>query len=759
MRTRLPLEYLVAIAVFIRLFSLDTVGAGAGKRYWTPVKDEVYLQEIGRQVRSARPLTSVAVEAGRVFAGTPAGLVELSGENWTEVAGVRGAVRKLLSTPGAMTVLTEEGVFQMQAGAWKKTSDLKGSDLCEHRGRVVVSVDRRLWEARAGILEVLPGESAAVIEKLVSHSDTLYVLSGGVLTTYADGEFGSANSWGGKPETAWEFGELPSRSVRCLLSRGGVLLLGTARGLGVIRGLNLTSLRGEDGLCYEDVTSLADGFANDTWVGTSWGAIRMVDGQFQYFAGERWLPDNRINAIAVAGRTVYLATPQGLGILEYQPFTLQKKAELYEQLLERWGQKRLGFVHKLEWDEPGKQFVREISDNDGGYTEDYLAAQAYRYAVTRDPAARREATNTFHAMRWLEGITGIPGFPARAIYAKDELCHKSMMGSGSYPAEWHDAKAGPFQWKGDTSSDEIAAHFYGIPIFLELAAEGAEVGQGRELLERVSRHLMGNGWRLLDVDGLPTRWGRWDPEYFQSAGEGLLARGLNGLQILSCMKTAAVLTQKKEFSDGYAKLVELNYPNYTLRLSTIFPPEAIAHFDDQLALFVYGNLIRQETNAELRSVYLRSLERTWELIRVEQNPWFNFVYGALTDHDCDVEVSVDHLRSWPLDLRVHSFQNSHRADYRTPPGYSTRKGGVRSFLPRETQPMRWDNWTMNPDGGSGGREVEHPAAWLVAYWLGRYHGFIEAPTATDLGVLHSQNPPLVPNGAKPYVGPPRPAGF
>ncbi len=55
------------------------------------------------------------------------------------------------------------------------------------------------------------------------------------------------------------------------------------------------------------------------------------------------------------------------------------------------GQRRLGFTHKLEWDEKLQEYVREVSDNDGGYTGNYLAAQAYRYAVTKDPAARAQA--------------------------------------------------------------------------------------------------------------------------------------------------------------------------------------------------------------------------------------------------------------------------------------------------------------------------------------------------------------------------------
>ena len=38
----------------------------------------------------------------------------------------------------------------------------------------------------------------------------------------------------------------------------------------------MTGLRGSDGLPYEDVTCLAEGFEGDLWIGTTHGAIRKV---------------------------------------------------------------------------------------------------------------------------------------------------------------------------------------------------------------------------------------------------------------------------------------------------------------------------------------------------------------------------------------------------------------------------------------------------------------------------------------------------
>ena len=158
----------------------------------------------------------------------------------------------------------------------------------------------------------------------------------------------------------------------------------------------------------------------------------------------------------------------------------------------------------------------------------------------------------------------------------------------------------------------------------------------------------------------------------------------------------------------------------------------------------------------LRSTYRRSFERSYEVIRMEQNPWFNLVYGALTGNDCEVPRAVAHLREWPLDLVIWSYQNSHRADLRGPSGDVPYKAGTRTFSPRETEPCRWDHWLMQADGGAGGRDVVEPSSWLLAYWMGRYHGFIEAPTATDPKLLTVAGNRGLVLGAKPYDGPPRP---
>lgn len=720
------------------------------------IADDLFLQEVAWQYASPSPLTAVGAFGSELFVGTGESLLRFDGKKFRAVETVKGGIRRLVNAGETLWAFGNAQLWSYNGQEWQLASEGGFADAAVFDGKTVFSAGNQV-----GIIKehrfapVCTNQAPFGIHHLAAFNDSLYIQGGHRLTFFDGAQFGAADMYGFPADNAWDFGSLPSSNVRDMLPLGSCLYFATDRGLGVLRGMSMSSIRGESGLPYEDLTCLARGFTNDLWIGTSRGAIRKIGAQYHYFAGERWLPRDHVNAIATLERSVFLATDGGLAIIKYEPMTLEGKAAYYEKHLRDWGQKRLGFVHKLEWDPSLNEYVREVSDNDGGFSSDYLAAQSYRYAVTHDPAARAEAVNTFKSLVWLERMTGIPGFIARSVWAKGERGHKAMGGSGGYPAEWHDVSGAPFEWKGDTSSDELSGHFYGVSLFLELAAQGEEIPLGKRHLNRIASHLIDHNWQLIDVDGKPTRWGRWDPEYFQTE-EGRFDRGLQSVELLSFMKAAGHFSGEQKFIAAYKQLVDLGYPAYTLRQRQLFPPESVANFDDQLALWSYWNLLRRETDPPLKSIYRRSFERTWEILRIEQQPWFNFVYGALTGNDCEAGKAVEHLREWPLDLVIWSYRNSHRADLHTPAGYTAYKNSPRAFSPREREPMRWDNWTMQADGGTGGNDVVEPSGWLLAYWMGRYHGFITAPQEHPNWDVPMQIRRGTRAGAEPYIGPGRP---
>jgi hypothetical protein len=750
----------------------DLPGTVSPQHFWKPVPDEVYLQEIGEQLPTDKPVTSIAVYSRALYAVVGGKLEVLSDRVLKEVHDAPKDVRRLRSLAGAVWAASPDGAYRFAGDRWERIDSRLFIDFCLHLGQVHGATRDELFRFEAGhfvslrpkggylssdttlmkedFSQVLPDPvQIGPIDRIGSYSGTLYLLRPGGLALMEGRTF--------VPDPL-DWGALPSPVTRDMLVQGSRLLIATDRGLGVLRGMAMTALRGADGLPFEDTTCVAQGFDGDVWLGTSTGAIRQTGDEFHYFGAHHWLPGDYVRDIAVMDRTVYIATDAGLGIIRYEPFTLAKKEVWFERALEEWGMKRLGFVHKLYWGGDQEGWLREISDNDGGNTAHYLAAMSFKYAVTGDEQARQQAGEAFRAMIWLGQITSKPGFIARAIWSvKGDKGERATRGSGGLPAKWYPTPDGLWFWKGDTSSDEVNAHFYAVSLFHELVANDVEKELARRHLSDIASHILTNGWVLRDMDGQPTRWGRWDPGYLLRP-YGIDSRGLNGMEAQTYMQTAFALTGDAKFQRGLEQLLKWRYQAYTVRQRVTFPPEQVAPWDDELAFFCYNPLLRYAKEPELRAIYLRSLERTWEILRSHHLPFFNFSYGALTGNDCEAPQAVKHLREWSLDLVNHNYRNSHRSDLAPRRGYVSYSGGTRAISPRESEAKWGDRSPLQYDGGENGKAVTPPIGWLEDYWMGRYYGFIEAPdkTVPDATLLPARV--LKQRGAAPYAGPPRPAG-
>jgi hypothetical protein len=384
---------------------------------------------------------------------------------------------------------------------------------------------------------------------------------------------------------------------------------------------------------------------------------------------------------------------------------------------------------------------------------------SYKYAVTGDIAARNKAVESFKAMLWLGSVTTVDGFIARAIWSTTaDADTRSRHGSGGLPAKWYPTRDGKWYWKGDTSSDEIIAHFYSVSIFHDLVAEGIEKEMARNHLANIASYIMDNDWVLIDMDGKPTRWGRWDPKYLLSP-YGYADKGLNGLEAMTFMRTAYALTGDQIFEEGFQQLLDFGYLNYIVRQKNTFPPTSVAPWDDNLAYRSYYTIMRYTDDPVLRSVYLRSLARTFEVKRMEHISWFNFGYGAMTGNDCEAEEAVKHLREWTLDCVEHNYRNSFRDDLFPEPGYVPYEAGTKAISPRESCVKRGHRNALGYDGGANSRRVMEPTGFLRDYWMGRYHGIIEAPATAEKELISVNPGEQGKSGAKPYDGPRRPKQY
>ena len=474
-----------------------------------------------------------------------------------------------------------------------------------------------------------------------------------------------------------------------------------------------------------DFTATAQGSPETIWVATPHGAFRLTRSPYvvEYFAGERWLPDDRVTGIGLDGFVTWLETPKGFARIEHRVMTLSRKAEAFEERI-RTRHDRWGLTASSELRVPGDVSTSRAvsSDNDGLWTAMYVAAESFRYAVTHDPNARENARHGMAAILRLESITGISGFPARSFI---------KVGEDAQPrdGEWHDTADGRWRWKGDTSSDEIVGHYFVYPIYDELVADDTEKRQLRRTIERITNHILDHEYQLIDVDGQRTRWGWWGPnDIWRDADE----TGLRALHLLSHLCVAIHLTDDAQLGARYQRHYDdlVNTHKYALltRNQKIMVPGHINHSDDELAFLSYYPLLRYETDSHLLGIYKQSLERSWQVERPERNPLWNAIYAAGTSaQEFDRAESIRTLQEIPMDTITWTVRNSQRLDVPIDPlADRFKRPQALVVLPYDEIPM-W-KWNGNPyalDGGNGGRSEDDGAYFLLPYWLGRYHHLFE----------------------------------
>ena len=115
--------------------------------------------------------------------------------------------------------------------------------------------------------------------------------------------------------------------------------------------------------------------------------------------------------------------------------------------------------------------------------------------------------------------------------------------------EWHWTADRQWEWKGDTSSDELVGHFYAFSVGYDLLPDGPIKADIRRAVTRIADHLIRHRYYLVDLDGQPTRWGRWGLDYFETE-EGKEEQALRAVELLSHMSVAAHVTGEPRFRDG-----------------------------------------------------------------------------------------------------------------------------------------------------------------------------------------------------------------
>ncbi len=495
-------------------------------------------------------------------------------------------------------------------------------------------------------------------------------------------------------------------------------------------------------LPFTDITVGVRAADGGIWIGSHRGLMYLAPKapRWRTFHSRRWLPADDVKGLALTeSGDVLIETSSGISKLARRTTTLEQKMNVIDETLIKH-HVREGLVGAINLKEPGNLaagHTQHSDDNDGLWTCIYIAAEAFRYGVTGDATAKRNARRSLEALMFLERISGIPGFAARSILPATEP--KPTHG------EWHLSTDQRWWWKGDTSSDELVGHYFAYSIYFNTVADESEKAEIRQYVERITDHIIDHGFYYVGPPGVPTTWGAWSPEKLNHNLRRLGDRGLNSLEILSFLKVAQHIVGKPRYEEASRELVEKHaYAANTVFQKHTWPLEMVNHSDDELAFLSYYPLMIHEQDAELRKFYLASIRRTWSVERAEHSPLFNFIYGAalqangwttptkrpdallIEPTDYDRDECIAWFRDVPSDTTHWTIRNSGRNDLG--PLTPNRFGRLTSriLLPVSERPvMRWNGDPYQLDGGSDGGYRDDGAAILLPYWMGRYHRLIE----------------------------------
>lgn len=534
---------------------------------------------------------------------------------------------------------------------------------------------------------------------------------------------------------------------------------------------------GADGLPFNNFTCMAAG-PKGVWFGTTNGAIRFANDDFEYRQGRRWLVDNQVRDIAIApDGSAWFATAGGVSRIAFEEMTLAKKAAFFDSEIDRYHRRtRMGYVCPAILAAPGDKSSAhaEATDNDGHFGGLYLAAASLGYAATKDPKLRADAVRAFEALAFLSEVTeggthpAPKGFIARAVLPtsgpdpnerENEDYNRQRRDRDALwkliTPRWPVDATGEWYWKCDSSSDELDGHYFGFGVYYDRVCETEQERDAvRVVVRRITDHIIAHGFNLIDHDGSPTRWARFSPKELNGDIDWWVERGLNSASLLTYLNIAHHITGDPKYRNVFLDLVNIH--GYAMNLMSqpkaVLAPGAFGQADDNMAFMNYYHLVRYETDPKLLNMFQNAMFYHWRVEKYERNPFFNFVYAAcclgktrtdtwgrkdLSPYGPWLEDSIDTLKRYPLDLVDWPMSNAHRTDM-VPLGDHTRDPGGghlgaghrvdgHPFRIDENHAIYWgdDPWAL--ERNTQGTRLREGVSFLLAYYLGLVHGFIAEP--------------------------------
>lgn len=338
------------------------------------------------------------------------------------------------------------------------------------------------------------------------------------------------------------------------------------------------------------------------------------------------------------------------------------------------------------------------------WTGHYLAAESFRYAVTRSPEALAAVK------RALVGIRSLAEAPGTGLLARCVLPVDSPYAAGILAEEAHHGHStslldGRFvYWIGNTSRDQYSGVFFGLALAYDLVDDAEVRRTAAALVTRLLDFLRDNNWAVKLPDGSLSTvfWGRADQQLALLA----IGRHVNPGRFDDDYKWARIFSSRFVVTPVAAELLDKHNSYFKFNL-------------DFINLF---NLVRLEGNRTFRQWYLDAHNLLRRGLGDHGNAHFNMLDHGLKGPDLARDAETREL----LDAWLRRPRFDYFVDLR---GAVRECGENRACAPipvelRVRTDFLWQRSPFQLYGGGGGA-IEGPGIdYILPYWMARYYGVL-----------------------------------
>jgi hypothetical protein len=399
--------------------------------------------------------------------------------------------------------------------------------------------------------------------------------------------------------------------------------------------------------------------------------------------------------------------------------TWEAKALALSAAIQAW-HRPCGTILNPRYESPTSSVIQQYARGGDSaiWTGHYLAAEAFRYAVTSSNYALVNVRSCLQGLQSLVDVTG-KDILARCLFPADWLYGDAIIeeekGHGIYTGKLNGRD---YLWVGNTSRDQYCGVFFGLGAAYGLVNDPSVRHAVRILATRLLRRLLRRCWCVfMPGDSLYTGTHHW----FSTAFIGRPEQQLALLQIGRLVNPG-----RFEWPYKWRRLLLGPLVSFWPLLQACDTHRSYFKFN-LMAISLFGLVRHEEPNSPVLGFY-RHAYRVWrDTVQAHGNAHFNMIDCAVTGTNAarDSET-LNLLDAWLKRPSRNPYRDLRGIpwNYAACPPPDDRSCAVVPVADRICTDFLWQRSPFLIYGGDDGTIERAGIDFILPYWMARYYGIV-----------------------------------